>query len=206
MRGGALFEQVAPAVPAVGGFGACGRLFFCELVQAVVGVAGFLAVAVFFHSVAYAVVGVAADAGCALGGDAFLGEFAVGVVFPAFVCGLAAGFFRGAGQPAFGVALVAVLGQGAAVGFLVADLGQAPGRVVAVVAAGAVGAFDLAQAPGGVVAELGAALAAVQALQAAACVPAGLEGVFTLAGKACAQLRALAGCVSGQRGFVQAFD
>ena len=181
-------------------------MFFCELVQAVVGVAGFLAVAVFFHSVAYAVVGVAADAGCALGGDAFLGEFAVGVVFPAFVCGLAAGFFRGAGQPAFGVALVAVLGQGAAVGFLVADLGQAPGSVVAVVAAGAVGAFDLAQAPGGVVAELGAALAAVQALQAAACVPAGLEGVFTLAGKACAQLRALAGCVSGQRGFVQAFD
>ena len=73
-----------------------------------------------------------------------------------------------------------------------ADLGQAPGRVVAVVAAGAVGAFDLAQAPGGVVAELGA----VQALQAAACVPAGLEGVFALAGTACAQLRALAGCIS----------
>ena len=85
-------------------------------------------------------------------------------------------------------------------------MGQAPGRVVAVVAAGAVGAFDLDEAPGGVVAELGAALAAGQALQAAACVPAGLEGVFALAGKACAQLRALAGCVSGQRGFVQAFD
>ena len=28
------------------------------------------------------------------------------------------------------------------------------------------------------------------------CVPAGLEGVFALAGKACAQLRALAGCIS----------
>ena len=58
-------------------------------------------------------------------------------------------------------------------------------------------------------AELGAALGildAAQALQAAACVPAGLKGVFALAGKACAQLRALAGCVSGQRGFVQAFD
>ena len=89
------------------------------------------------------------------------------------------------------------MGQGAAVGFLVADLGQATGRVVAVVAAGAVGAFDLAQAPGGVVAELGAALAAGQALQAAACVPAGLEGVFALAGKACDELRALAGCVPG---------
>ena len=65
-------------------------------------------------------------------------------------------------------------------------------------AAGAVGAFDLAQAPGGVVAELGAALgilAAGQALQAAACVPAGLEGVFALAGKACDELRALAGCI-----------
>ena len=199
MRRGALFEQVAPAVPAVGGFLACGRLFFCELVQGVVGVAGLLSVAVFFHSVAYAVVGVAADAGCALGGDAFLGELAVGVVFPAFVCGLAAGFFRGAGQPAFGVALVAVLGQGAAVGFLVADVGQAPGRVVAVVAAGAVGAFDLDEAPGSVVAELGAALDildAVQALQAASCVPAGLEGVFALAGKACDELRALAGCIS----------
>ena len=144
--------------------------------------------------------------GCA---DAFPGEFAVSVVFPAFVCGLAADFFRSLNQASFGVALVAVLGQGAAVGFLVADLGQAPGSVVAVVAAGAVGAFDLAQAPGGVVAELGAALGildAVQALQAAACVPAGLEGVFALAGKACDELRALAGCVSGQRGFVQAFD
>ena len=111
---------------------ACGRLFFCELVQAVVGVAGFLAVAVFFCPVACAVVAVAACAGDACCADAFLGEFAVGVVFPAFVCGLAAGFFRGAGQPAFGVALVAVLGQGAAVGFLVADLGQASGRVVCV--------------------------------------------------------------------------
>ena len=128
-----LFDQIASAIPAVGRF-VCGCLFFRELIQLVVDVAGFLAVAVFFHSVAYAVVGVAADAGCALGGDAFLGELAVRVVFPAFVCGLAAGFFRGAGQPAFGVALVAVLGQGAAVGFLVADLGQAPGRVVAVVA------------------------------------------------------------------------
>ena len=191
-----LFDQIASAIPAVGRF-VCGCLFFRELIQLVVDVAGLLSVAVFFHSVAYAVVGVAADAGCALGGDAFLGELAVGVVFPAFVCGLAAGFFRGAGQPAFGVALVAVLGQGAAVGFLVADLGQAPGRVVAVVAAGAVGAFDLDEAPGGVVAELGAALAAGQALQAAACVPAGLEGVFALAGKACDELRALAGCVPG---------
>ena len=135
-----------------------------------------------------------------MGGDAFPNELAVGVVFPAFVRDLAAGFFRGAGQPAFGVALVAVLGQGAAVGFLVADLGQAPGRVVAVVAAGAVGAFDLDEAPGSVVAELGAALGildAAQALQAAACVPAGLEGVFALAGKACDELRALAGCVPG---------
>ena len=152
---------------------------------------------------------VAACAGGACCADAFPGEFAVGVVFPAFVCGLAAGFFRGAGQPALGVALVAVLGQGAAVGFLVPDLGQAPGSVVAVVADGAVGAFDLDEASGGVVAELGAALGildAVQALQAAACVPAGLEGVFALAGKACDELRALAGCVSGQRGFVQAFD
>ena len=105
-------------------------------------------------------------------------------------------FFPWRGSAGLGVALVAVLGQGAAVGFLVADLGQAPGRVVAVVAAGAVGAFDLDEAPGSVVAELGAALAAVQALQAAACVPAGLEGVFALAGKACDELRALAGCIS----------
>ena len=93
-----LFDQVAPAVPAVGGFLACGRLFFCELVQAVVGVAGFLAVAVFFCPVACAVVAVAACAGGACCADAFPGEFAVGVVFPAFVCGLAAGFFRGAGK------------------------------------------------------------------------------------------------------------
>lgn len=55
-------------------------------------------------------------------------------------------------------------------------------------------------------AELGAALTAGQALQAAACIPSGLEGVFALASKACDELRALAGCVSGQRGFVQAFD
>ena len=67
------------------------------------------------------------------------------------------------------------MGQGAAVGFLVADLGQAPGSVVAVVAAGAVGALDSGDASGSVVAELGAALAAVQALQAAACVPAGAD-------------------------------
>ena len=172
-------------------------MFFRELIQLVVDVAGLLSVAVFFCPVACAVVAVAACAGGACCADAFLDELAVGVVFPAFVCGLAADFFRSLNQASFGVALVAVLGQGAAVGFLVADLGQAPGRVVAVVAAGAVGAFDLAQAPGGVVAELGAALAAVQALQAAACVPAGLEGVFALAGKACAQLRALAGCVPG---------
>ena len=188
-----LFDQIASAIPAVGGFGACGRLFFCELVQAVVGVAGFLAVAVFFHSVAYAVVGVAADAGCALGGDAFLGELAVRVVFPAFVCALAAGFFRGAGQPAFGVALVAVLGQGAAVGFLVPDLGQAPGRVVAVVAAGAVGAFDLDEAPGSVVAELGVTLAVGKTLQPAACVPSGTEAVFALACKVGFQFQSLAG-------------
>ena len=176
---------------------ACGRLFFCELVQAVVGVAGFLAVAVFFCPVACAVVAVAACAGDACCADAFPGEFAVGVVFPAFVCALAAGFFRDAGQPAFGVALVAVLGQGAADGLLLEYLAQAPGSFVAVVAAGAVGAFDLDEAPGGVVAELGAAWAAGQALQAAACVPSGTEAVFALAGKACAQLRALAGCVPG---------
>ena len=63
-------------------------------------------------------------------------------------------------------------------------------------AAGAVGAFDLDEAPGSVVAELGAALAAGQVLQAAACVPAGLECVFALAGKACDELRALADCIS----------
>ena len=126
-----LFDQIASAIPAVGRF-VCGCLFFRELIQLVVDVAGLLSVAVFFCPVACAIVAVAACAGDACCADAFLGEFAVGVVFPAFVCGLAAGFFRGAGQPSFGVALVAVLGQGAAVGFLVADLGQTPGRVVCV--------------------------------------------------------------------------
>ena len=191
-----LFDQVASPIPAVGRF-ACGRLFFRELIQQVVDVAGFLAVAVFFRAVACAVVGVAACSVCALGGDAFPNELAVGVVFPAFVCGLAAGFFRGAGQPAFGVALVAVLGQGAAVGFLVADLGQAPGRVVAVVAAGAVGAFDLDEAPGSVVAELGVTLAVGKTLQPAACVPSGTEAVFALAGKVGFQFQSLAGRIPG---------
>ena len=91
-----LFDQVASPIPAVGRF-ACGRLFFRELIQQVVDVAGFLAVAVFFCPVACAVVAVAACAGDACCAGAFLGELAVGVVFPAFVCDLAAGFFRGAG-------------------------------------------------------------------------------------------------------------
>ena len=203
-----LFDQIASPVPAVAGC-ACGCLFFSQLIQLVVDIAGFVPVAVFFRAVACAVVGVAADVGCALGGDAFLGELAVGVVFPAFVCALAIDFFRSLNQASFGVALVAELGQGAAIGFLVMNLSQLACGVVVVAAVGAVGALDSGDAPDCIVAELGAALGildAVQALQAAACVPAGLEGVFTLAGKACDELRALAGCVSGQRGFVQAFD
>ena len=128
-------------------------MFFCELVQAVVGVAGFLAVAVFFRPVACAVVAVAACAGDACCADAFPGEFAVGVVFPAFVCGLAAGFFRGAGQPAFGVALVAVAGQGLAAGTLVVDFGEVAICAVLVVAARAVGALDLCEAARCVVGE-----------------------------------------------------
>ena len=172
-----LFEQVAPSVPAVGGFLACGRLFFCELVQAVVGVAGFLAVAVFFRAVACAVVAVAANAGRALGGDAFFGELAVSVVFPRFVRELAANFFRSLGQAPLGIALIAESGQSAAVGFLVMDLSQLACGVVVVVAAGAIGALDSGDAPDCVVAEVGAALVAGQALQPAACVPAGADGL-----------------------------
>lgn len=55
---------------------------------------------------------------------------------------LAVDFFRSLGQMSFGVVLVAELGRGAAVGFLVMDLCQvACGVVVVVVAVGAIGAL-----------------------------------------------------------------
>ena len=171
-----LFDQVASPIPAVGRF-ACGRLFFRELIQQVVDVAGFLAVAVFFRAVACAVVAVAANAGRALGGDAFFGELAVSVVCPRLVRELAANFFRSLGQAPLGIALIAESGQSAAVGFLVMDLSQLACGVVVVVAAGAIGALDSGDAPDCVVAEVGAALVAGQALQPAACVPAGADGL-----------------------------
>ena len=128
-RGGLLFNQVATPVIFVGR-DPVASLLLRELVKLVVGVRGLGAVAILLRAVAHGVILIGAACCQPLACGCFLGQLAVGVVFPRFDGLGAINSFRGLRQAAFLVARVIELRQhAAAIG--VRDAGDVACSVVA---------------------------------------------------------------------------